>query len=44
MFCRTQCLDHAEPDESNAELGLTSYQIAERVLKAFFKQQVSAVV
>ncbi|MEH2137174.1 1-deoxy-D-xylulose-5-phosphate synthase [Nostoc sp.] len=37
-------VDHAEPDESKTELGLTSHQIAERVLQAFFKQQVSAVV
>ncbi|MEH2161682.1 MAG: 1-deoxy-D-xylulose-5-phosphate synthase [Nostoc sp.] len=37
-------VDHAEPDESKRELGLTSDQIAERVLSAFFKQQVSAVV
>ncbi|MEA5600567.1 1-deoxy-D-xylulose-5-phosphate synthase [Nostoc sp. UHCC 0252] len=37
-------VDHAEPNESKTELGLTSHQIAERVLAAFFKQQVSAVV
>ncbi|MDZ8186619.1 MAG: 1-deoxy-D-xylulose-5-phosphate synthase [Nostoc sp. ChiSLP02] len=37
-------VDHAEPNESKADLGLTSHQIAERVLEAFFKQQVSAVV
>ncbi|MEH2350019.1 MAG: 1-deoxy-D-xylulose-5-phosphate synthase [Nostoc sp.] len=37
-------VDHAEPNESKTELGLTSHQIAERVLSAFFKQQVSAVV
>ncbi|MEH2192544.1 MAG: 1-deoxy-D-xylulose-5-phosphate synthase [Nostoc sp.] len=37
-------VDHAEPDESKTELGLTSHQIAERVLQAFFKQQVAAVV
>ncbi|MEH1915589.1 1-deoxy-D-xylulose-5-phosphate synthase [Nostoc sp.] len=37
-------VDHAEPNESKVELGLTSHQIAERVLQAFFKQQVSAVV
>ncbi|PHM07949.1 1-deoxy-D-xylulose-5-phosphate synthase [Nostoc sp. 'Peltigera malacea cyanobiont' DB3992] len=35
-------VDHAEPNESKTELGLTSHQIAERVLQAFFKQQVSA--
>jgi len=37
-------VDHAEPNESKTELGLTSHQIAERVLQAFFKQKVSAVV
>ncbi|MDZ8103999.1 MAG: 1-deoxy-D-xylulose-5-phosphate synthase [Nostoc sp. DedQUE12a] len=37
-------VDHAEPNESKTELGLTSHQIAERVLEAFFKQKVSAVV
>ncbi|WGV28637.1 1-deoxy-D-xylulose-5-phosphate synthase [Halotia branconii] len=37
-------VDHATPDESKAALGLTSRQIAERVLKAFFEQQVSTVV
>ncbi len=37
-------VDHATPDESKAALGLTSRQIAERVLAAYFEQQVSAVV
>ncbi|MBD0389762.1 MAG: 1-deoxy-D-xylulose-5-phosphate synthase, partial [Nostoc sp. C3-bin3] len=37
-------VDHAEPNESKAELGLTSHQIAERVLQAFFQQQLSAVI
>ncbi|MHC5670897.1 1-deoxy-D-xylulose-5-phosphate synthase [Nostoc sp.] len=37
-------VDHAEPNESKTELGLTSHQIAERVLQAFFKQQVAAVI
>ncbi|MEH2253718.1 1-deoxy-D-xylulose-5-phosphate synthase [Nostoc sp.] len=37
-------VDHAEPNESKTELGLTSHQIAERVLEAFFQQQLSAVV
>ncbi|MFN6527532.1 1-deoxy-D-xylulose-5-phosphate synthase [Nostoc sp. ChiSLP03a] len=37
-------VDHAEPNESKTELGLTSHQIAERVLQAFFKRQLSAVV
>ncbi len=37
-------VDHATPDESKAELGLTSRQIAERVLQAYFQQQLSTVV
>ncbi|MFN6537250.1 MAG: 1-deoxy-D-xylulose-5-phosphate synthase [Nostoc sp. EkiNYC01] len=37
-------VDHAEPNESKTELGLTSHQIAERVLSAFFKRQLSTVV
>ncbi|MEH2420424.1 MAG: 1-deoxy-D-xylulose-5-phosphate synthase [Nostoc sp.] len=37
-------VDHAEPNESKTELNLTSHQIAERVLEAFFQQQLSAVV
>ncbi|MDJ0735601.1 MAG: 1-deoxy-D-xylulose-5-phosphate synthase [Nostocaceae cyanobacterium] len=37
-------VDHAQPNESKAKLGLTSPQIAERVLQAFFSQQTSAVV
>jgi 1-deoxy-D-xylulose-5-phosphate synthase len=37
-------VDHAEPNESKTELGLTSHQIAERVLQAFFEKQLSAVV
>lgn len=36
-------VDHAEPNESKADLGLTSPQIAERVLQAFFKQQLATV-
>ena len=32
-------VDHAEPEQSKAELGLTTPQIAERVLKAFFSNQ-----
>lgn len=36
-------VDHAKPDESKADLGLTSPQIAEQVLKAFFSKQPSAV-
>ncbi|MBV6624806.1 MAG: 1-deoxy-D-xylulose-5-phosphate synthase [Rivularia sp. (in: Bacteria)] len=37
-------VDHAKPDESKAELGLTSPQIAQRILKTFFSNQPSAVV
>ncbi|HEY9851901.1 MAG TPA: 1-deoxy-D-xylulose-5-phosphate synthase [Leptolyngbyaceae cyanobacterium] len=37
-------VDHAEPKESFAELGLTPAQMAERVRNAFFNQQVSVSV
>ena len=37
-------VEHATPEESKAELGLTSRQIAERVMQAYFQKQVSAVV
>ncbi|MDJ0675863.1 MAG: 1-deoxy-D-xylulose-5-phosphate synthase [Calothrix sp. MO_167.B42] len=37
-------VDHAQADESKAALGLSSSQIAQRVLQAFFSQQKSAVV
>ncbi|MBW4613417.1 MAG: 1-deoxy-D-xylulose-5-phosphate synthase [Desmonostoc vinosum HA7617-LM4] len=37
-------VDHATPDESKADLALTSHQIAERVLQAFFQKQPSAVI
>ena len=37
-------VDHATPDESKAELGLTSPQIAQTILKSFFSNQPSAVV
>ena len=36
-------VDHAEPNESKAQLGLTSPQIAETVRQSFFSQQLSAV-
>src|SRR5579883_1991487 len=36
-------VDHAEPNESKAELGLTSPQIAEKVLQAFFQQELTSV-
>jgi 1-deoxy-D-xylulose-5-phosphate synthase len=37
-------VDHAKPDQNKAELGLTSPQIAQRILKTFFSNQPSAVV
>jgi 1-deoxy-D-xylulose-5-phosphate synthase len=37
-------VDHATPDQSFAELGLSSPQIAETVLQAFFKKQAAALV
>lgn len=37
-------VEHATPDESKTELGLTSHQIAERVLQAYFPKQAPAVV
>ncbi len=36
-------VDHATADESKAALGLTSRQIAERVLEAYFQKQLSGV-
>jgi 1-deoxy-D-xylulose-5-phosphate synthase len=36
-------VDHAEPNESKADLGLTSPQIADKVLQAFFKQELTSV-
>ncbi|MBD2499425.1 1-deoxy-D-xylulose-5-phosphate synthase [Anabaena azotica] len=36
-------VEHATPDESKAELGLTGRQIAERVLEAYFQKQPSSV-
>jgi 1-deoxy-D-xylulose-5-phosphate synthase len=38
-----QLVDHATPDQSKANLGLTSQQIAENILHAFFKKQAAAV-
>jgi len=37
-------VDHAKPEESFADLGLTSPQIAEQVLAAFFSQKQTAKV
>jgi 1-deoxy-D-xylulose-5-phosphate synthase len=39
-----ELVEHATPDESKAHLGLTSQQIAERILQAYFKKQAAAVV
>jgi 1-deoxy-D-xylulose-5-phosphate synthase len=36
-------VDHAKPDESKVDLGLTGSQMAEQILKAFFSKQLSAV-
>ncbi|MBD2666020.1 1-deoxy-D-xylulose-5-phosphate synthase [Richelia sinica FACHB-800] len=39
-----ELVDHATPEESKVELGLTSQQIADRIMQAYFKKQASAVV
>ena len=36
-------VDHATPDQSKADLGLTSSQMAEQILKKFFTKQLSMV-
>jgi 1-deoxy-D-xylulose-5-phosphate synthase len=36
-------VEHAEPNESKAELGLTTSQMADTVMQAFFKQELSVV-
>ncbi|NES86155.1 MAG: 1-deoxy-D-xylulose-5-phosphate synthase, partial [Moorea sp. SIO2B7] len=38
-----QLVDHAKPDESKADLGLTGSQIAEQIRAAFFNRQPSSV-
>jgi 1-deoxy-D-xylulose-5-phosphate synthase len=38
-----QLVDHAKPDESKADLGLTSPQIAEKILATFFAKELSGV-
>jgi 1-deoxy-D-xylulose-5-phosphate synthase len=38
-----ELVDHAKPDESKAAVGLTSQQIADNILHAFFKKQVATV-
>lgn len=37
-------VDHAQPNESKADLGLSNSQIADRILQGFFKQKASAVM
>ncbi len=37
-------VDHAKPDESKADLGLTSPQMAATILKAFFRSKEVAIV
>ena len=36
-------VEHAEPNQSKAEISLSSPQIAQKVLQAFFQQELSAV-
>jgi 1-deoxy-D-xylulose-5-phosphate synthase len=36
-------VDHAKPDESKADLGLSSSQIAQQVREAFFSKQLTAI-
>lgn len=36
-------VEHAEPNQSKAEISLTSPQIAQKILQAFFQQELSAV-
>ncbi len=44
MIVATHILvDHAEPNESKAALGLTTPQMAEQILNAFFSKQPSVV-
>lgn len=38
-----ELVDHATPDESKASLGLTSQQIAEKIIQAFFKKELAAI-
>ncbi|BAU67126.1 deoxyxylulose-5-phosphate synthase [Stanieria sp. NIES-3757] len=37
-------VEHAEPNQSKADLGLTSSQIAEKILKAYFPSKQASVV
>lgn len=36
-------VEHAEPNQSKAEISLTSPQIAQKVLQAFFNKEFSTV-
>jgi 1-deoxy-D-xylulose-5-phosphate synthase len=38
-----ELVEHATPDQSKTTLGLTSQQIAENILQAFFKKELAAV-
>ncbi|BAZ89752.1 1-deoxy-xylulose 5-phosphate synthase [Raphidiopsis curvata NIES-932] len=38
-----ELVDHATPEESKVTLGLTSQQIADDILQAFFKKQLVPV-
>lgn len=38
-----QLVEHATPDQSKTTLGLTSQQIAENIMQAFFKKELAAV-
>ncbi|NET01487.1 MAG: 1-deoxy-D-xylulose-5-phosphate synthase [Sphaerospermopsis sp. SIO1G1] len=38
-----ELVDHATPDQSKTTLGLTSEQIADNILQAFFKKELAAV-
>ncbi|NET70463.1 MAG: 1-deoxy-D-xylulose-5-phosphate synthase [Sphaerospermopsis sp. SIO1G2] len=38
-----ELVDHATPDQSKTTLGLTSQQIADNILQAFFKKELAAV-
>ncbi|HLP88135.1 MAG TPA: 1-deoxy-D-xylulose-5-phosphate synthase [Nostocaceae cyanobacterium] len=39
-----ELVEHATPDQSMVELGLTSPQIAEKIMQAFFKKKAAALV
>lgn len=39
-----ELVEHATPDQSMVELGLTSQQMAEKIMQAYFKKQAAALV